>query len=190
MSEVYLASLQRRIRGMHELWREALGDMTLEQVNHHEREGVLPIAFSVNHMARIEDQVAHSIFQQQPPMWMSGGWATKVGVNVDSPGKELTVAEMEQLRFADYDAFCSYATGVFDATESWLGALDPGRLTDELFGGTVPPVFQQAYVARVVGEGPILVLDGIECWIFQHGIRHLGELEHARALVGLGGMTS
>jgi hypothetical protein len=59
-----------------------------------------------------------------------------------------------------------------------------------LFGGIVPPVFQKAYVARVVGGGPITILDGIECWIFQHGIRHLGECEHARALVGLGGMTS
>jgi len=32
--------------------------------------------------------------------------------------------------------------------------------------------------------------DALECWIYQHGLRHMGEIEHARALVGLGGMTS
>jgi hypothetical protein len=36
----------------------------------------------------------------------------------------------------------------------------------------------------------ITVLDAIECGIYQHGRRHLGEIELARGLVGLGGMTS
>lgn len=29
-----------------------------------------------------------------------------------------------------------------------------------------------------------------ECWTYQHGLRHMGEIELARGLVGLGGMTS
>ena len=190
MNEDYLASLQRRVRGMHDLWHEALDTMTLEQVNHFERDGVLPIAFSVNHMARIEDQTVQIIFKGETPIWNREGWADKVGVTVDDAGKELTVQEMQELRFRDYEAFKSYASDVFATTEQWLDGLDPDRLTGELFGGIVPPVFQKAYVARVVGDGPILLLDGIECWVFQHGIRHLGELEHARALVGLGGLTS
>ena len=36
----------------------------------------------------------------------------------------------------------------------------------------------------------ITVLDAIECWIYQHGLRHMGEIELARGLVGLNGMTS
>ena len=36
----------------------------------------------------------------------------------------------------------------------------------------------------------ITVLDGWECWIYQHGLRHMGEIELARGLVGLNGMTS
>jgi hypothetical protein len=190
MNETYLASLQRRIKGMHSLWDEALSTMTLEQVNFFERDGVLPIAFSVNHMARIEDQTVQVLFKGETPIWNRDGWAEKVGVTVDDAGKELTVQEMQELRFTDYGAFCDFAAAVFATTEAWLDGLDPARLTEELFDGIVPPLFQKAYVARVVGDGPILLLDGIECWVFQHGIRHLGELEHARALVGLGGMTS
>jgi TPR repeat protein len=34
---------------MNALWERAASDLTLEQVNHHEREGVLPMAFSFAH---------------------------------------------------------------------------------------------------------------------------------------------
>ncbi len=187
---MYLDSLQRRIKGMHSLWLEATETMGAEQVNHFERPGVLPIAFSLNHMTRIEDQVVSVLFNGRPPIWSEGNWLERTKVNIDDSGKELTVAEMEQLRIGDYDAYCVYQREVFDATETWLDELDPARLEEVMFGGVIPPVFQKAYVARVVGDGPIRVVDGIECWIFQHGIRHCGEMEHARALVGLGGMTS
>jgi hypothetical protein len=183
MSELALASLQRRVKGLHELWREAMSTMDADQVNHHEREGVLPIAFSLN-------QVVQTLFGLGPTIWDRDHWAERIGVTVDAPGKEQTVAEMELLRIDDYNAFCQYAQAVFASTEAWLDDLPASRMSEVLFGGVVPPLFQKAYVARVVGDGPILMVDGLECWIFQHGIRHLGECEHARALVGLGGLTS
>jgi hypothetical protein len=187
---MYLDSLQRRIRGMHSLWLEATSTMGLEDVNHFERSGVLPAAFSLNHMTRIEDQVVAFLFNGRTPIWNEGDWLSKTGVNIDDHGKELTVAEMEQLRIGDYDAYRTYQKLVFEQTDAWLASIDESKLREVMFGGAVPPVFQKAYIARVVGDGPIRVVDGIECWIFQHGVRHMGELEHARALVGLGGMTS
>jgi hypothetical protein len=54
----------------------------------------------------------------------------------------------------------------------------------------LPPQVADTYSARVAGEDGITVLDALECWIYQHGLRHMGEIEHGRALVGLGGMTS
>lgn len=190
MTTTALASVQRRVRGLHDLWLECSDTMGAEHVNHHERPGVLPIGFSVNHMTRIEDQVTNALFNQRTPVWVAGGWAARTGVTVDDPSKELSVADAEQIRIGDWDAYRAYQREVFAATDEWLGSLDAARMEEILFGGVVPPVFQKAYIARVVGDGPITMLDGIECWIFQHGIRHLGECEHARALVGLGGMTS
>ena len=130
------------------------------------------------------------LFKGEPPIWSTGGWAAKTGVGIDDHGKERTVDEMVEQRIGDWDAYKAYQAEVFAATEQYLEELDPEKLGEPMFGGIVPPVFQKAYVARVVGDGPILLMDGIECWVFQHGIRHLGECEHARALVGLGGMTS
>src|ERR1041385_7466324 len=114
---MYLDSLQRRIRGMHSLWLEATATMGLEHVNHFERGGVLPAAFSLNHMTRIEDQVVSALFNGCTPIWTEGKWAERTGVNIDDHGKELTVAEMEQLRIGDYDAYCEYQRLVFEATD-------------------------------------------------------------------------
>ena len=44
--------------------------------------------------------------------------------------------------------------------------------------------------AVVAGPEGISLLDATECWIYQHGLRHRGEIELARGLVGLEGMTS
>lgn len=185
----YLDSLLRRIRGMHALWLEALATMGPEHVNHVERDGVLPIAFTVNHMPRMED-FARAVLSGTPMAWTEEGWAERVGVTVDDIGKNTTVDEMMLQRIGDYDALVAFARQTFDATERWLDDLDPDDLGEVLFGGMFPPDAQNAYVHRVVRDEQILRVDGVECWIYQHGIRHLGELEHARALVGLGGMTS
>src|SRR5690606_20442215 len=73
--EVFVQSLRNRVRAMNILWERAVSDLTLEQMNHHEREGVLPMAFSFSHFMRAQDQTVSMIFRREPPLWMSGGWA-------------------------------------------------------------------------------------------------------------------
>jgi hypothetical protein len=104
MSDIFVASLRNRIRALNELWQRAVSDMTLDHVNHKERDGVLPIAFSLSHYMRAQDQSASGPFLRQPTEWDSGGWAKKVGVTVDRFGREESVEEMEQIRFGDFDA--------------------------------------------------------------------------------------
>ena len=53
--ELVLDSLQRRMRALHSLYVEAVATMDLDQVNHFEREGVLPIAFSLFHIVNMMD---------------------------------------------------------------------------------------------------------------------------------------
>jgi hypothetical protein len=93
-------------------------------------------------------------------------------------------------RIGDYDAYREYQAAVFAKTESWLAALDPATLHDVIVARPFPPNIASTFSARVAGEPGITRLDGTECWIYQHGLRHMGEIEHARALVGLQGMTS
>src|SRR3546814_19774497 len=53
--DLLLDSLRRRMRAMHSLYADALATMDLSHVNHFEREGVLPIAFSLYHYPNMQD---------------------------------------------------------------------------------------------------------------------------------------
>jgi len=91
--------------------------MNLEQVNHFEREGVLPIAFSLFHFTRIEDQSA-SLLGAGPEVY-NDGWASKMGLAIADHGKERAVEEMIDQRIGDYERFGEYMTLVFEKTETW-----------------------------------------------------------------------
>jgi len=185
---VVLDSLRRRMRAMHSLWYDAVATMDLDQVNHVEREPVLPIAFSLFHLAQIEDGSV-LMLGGPPPIW-DDAWAERIGLAIADHGKHRTVDEMVHQRIGDYDAFREYQRLVFAKTEAYLDSLAPEDLTEVVVARPFPPQIASTFSARVAGEAGITRLDGIECWIYQHGLRHMGEVEHARALVGLQGMTS
>lgn len=190
MSDLLLDSLKNRIRTMNVFWQRLVADMTLDHVNHQERAGVLPIAFSLCHYIRNQDQTMSRWFLDRPPLWESGAWAQRIGVTVDRPGREETVAEMEQLRFADFEAWKAYQTQVVVATDGALEPLTEAMLTEVVFP-MLPPNLQTIYCAVVVGPGnPVRKLEALECFVYQHGLRHMGEIEFARSLVGLSGLTS
>ncbi len=187
-NSIVLDSLARRMRAMHSLWEQAVGTMGLAEVNHVEREGVLPIAFSLFHFVNIEDSSASGL--GAGPVIFDDAWASRVALGVADHGKERTVSDMMAQRIGDYEAFVEYMTEVFAKTERWIGELDPARLADVVVRRPFPDAIASTYSARVAGAEGITRLDAAECWIYQHGLRHMGEVEHARSLVGLGGMTS
>jgi hypothetical protein len=187
---VLVTSLRKRIRAMNTLYERAVTDMTLEHVNHHERAGVLPIAFSLSHYIRAQDQSISRPFLGENPLWDAGGWAAKVGVSVDRLGREETVEEMEQISFADFDAWRAFQAAVIARTNRVLEGVTIDDLLTVLMP-KLPPNMQQIFCALVIGpDGPLRKLEVLECFVYQHGLRHMGEIEHGRALVGLSGMTS
>ncbi len=187
-SELILDSLQRRMRALHSLYDDAVATMDLDQVNHFEREGVLPIAFSLFHITNMID-ASFMLMTGTPPIW-DEKWAERVKPAIADHGKHRTVAEMVHQRIGDYDAFKEYMAMVFTRTDDWLETLDPAELTRVVVPRPFPPQIATTYSARVAGPQGITLLDATECWIYQHGLRHMGEIELARGLVGLGGMTS
>lgn len=188
MTDLLLDSLQRRMRTMHGLYYQAVDTMDLEHVNHFEREGVLPIAFSLFHYTNMED-ACFMMITGVAPVW-NDEWQSRVQMTIDDHGKHRTVAEMVHQRVGDFEAFKAYQRAVFDRTEAWLADLDPALFTKVLIPRPFPPQVASTYSARVAGPDGITVLDATECWLYQHGLRHMGEIELARGLVGLGGMTS
>ncbi|MGY6500627.1 MAG: DinB family protein [Acidimicrobiales bacterium] len=188
MTDLLLDSLRRRMRAMHSLYYDAVDTMDLGHVNHFEREGVLPIAFCLFHYTNMQDASFMAI-SGQAPLW-NAEWQSRVQMAIDDHGKERPVSDMIHQRIGDYEAFKEYQRAVFGRTEAWLDELDGGELTRVIVPRPLPAVVADTYSARVAGDDGITVLDAVECWIYQHGLRHMGEIELARGLVGLGGMTS
>lgn len=189
-SEMFVQSLRNRLRALNTLWERAVSDLTLEQMNHHERAGVLPLAFSFSHYIRAQDQSVSGVFRRELPLWVAGGWAVKVGASIDALGREESVAEMEQLSFGSLEAWREYQAAVLSRTDGILDDLTVETLA-EVMMPQLPPNMQNIFCALVIGPGaPLRKLDVLECFVYQHGLRHMGEVEHGRALVGLQGMTS
>lgn len=188
-NELILDSLRRRMRAMHSLYEDATATMNIDQVNHVERDEVLPIAFSLFHYVNMEDVAFQAISGGQPMIW-NDEWLARLRLSIDDHGKERTPEEMVDQRIGDYAAFVDYMNAVWARTEAFLADLDPATLTEVIVPRPLPPVVANSYSACVADEAGISRLDAIECWWYQHGLRHMGEIEHARALVGLGGMTS
>jgi hypothetical protein len=149
---------------------------------------VLPIAFSLFHYSNMQD-VTFAVLAGEQPVW-NDDWQARVQMAIDDHGKEYTVDEMVDQRVGDYVAFKEYMHTVYQRTEAWLGGLERADLDRVVVPRPFPPVVANTFSARVAGDQGVTVLDAIECWWYQHGMRHMGEIELARGLVGLGGMTS
>lgn len=187
MDADYRSSLVRRLRAVHHLYDEAARTMTLEQVNAVAHPTTLPIAFSFVHQVLIED--GSLIFLGGPAPLFDDEWAARIGLGVRDHGKARSVEEMMHQRIENYDAFLDFQQRVFRASESYVASLDPSSMSDMIVPFPYGETLAHTFSALVAGEAGITRSDALECWVYQHALRHMGEIEHARSLVGLTGMT-
>ncbi len=189
ITEEWRASFARRIGAVHALWQQGVADLTPSQVNHFERAGVLPIAFTLMHLVVGEDRNAARHLGAGALLWDEQSWAERVGLVGLPPLRGTPMQDAERIRLADLDAWRVYQTAVFARTERALATLPLGRFADKAMDRPPADKLKGSFLALLVPEGEIRIGDVCEAYLFQHAVRHLGELEHARALVGLGGLS-
>jgi len=181
-------SLVRRMRTMFSLYYDAVDTMSLEQVNHVDQPGRLPIAFSLFHYVNIHDG-SFMLITGEPPIW-NDEWEAQVQPAIPAHGKGQPVEDMSQQRIGDYEGFKDYQRAVFSRTQAHLESMDPNDFLRVVIAKPYPPEVATTYSARCAGDAGITVLDAFECWHYQHGLRHMGEIELARGFLGLSGMTA
>lgn len=181
-------SLARRMRTMFSLYDDAVDTMTLEQVNHIDQPDRLPIAFSLFHYVNIHD-ATFMVITGQAPIW-NDEWNERVQPAIPAHGKDHPVEEMVNQRIGDYEAYKEYQRAVFSRTQAHLESVEPDDFLRVVIPKPYPPQVEGTYSARCAGDIGITVLDAFECWHYQHGLRHMGEIELARGFQGLGGMTA
>jgi hypothetical protein len=189
VSEEWRAGVAQRIAAAHALWQQGVSDLTLKQVNHFERPGVLPIAFTLMHFVAGEDRNTARYLGTGTPLWDKEGWAKRVGLVGEPPQRGTPMADAERIRLGDVDAWRAYQSAVFARTERALAELPLASFAEKAMDRPPPSMLKGAFIGLLVPEGEIRVSDVCEAYLFQHAVRHLGELEHARALVGLGGLS-
>jgi len=188
-TEAWRRSIVARMAAINGMLDESVADLTLAQVNHRERPGVLSIAFSLGHVVGGQDRTVAQMVARGPTVWESGGWTKTVGLVGDLPRRGTPMADAEMIQIGDLAAWREYQTAVFAHTGSAIANAPLTRFDEDAFGGTRPPAARGSFLFALVPSGPISVMDCCEAYLFQHASRHLGEIEHARALVGLGGLS-
>jgi len=189
-TEAWRTSICARVAAANDLLDMAVDDLTLEHVNHVERSGVLPIAFSLLHVVGGQDRtVSQYLADGAATIWDTADWAKRIGLVGAPPRRGTPLEEAERIRFGDLGAWREYQAAVFAKTESALANAPLEIFDRDAFGGERPPAARGSFLFLLVPSGPIRVRDVCEAYLFQHASRHLGEIEHARALVGLGGLS-
>ena len=178
-------SLEDRVSAMHRLWDLLTRDLTAEHTNHLERPGVLPIAFTLAHAIPNEDASIAMLLGGER-LW--DAHAERVGLSGKLPRRGTPMEEAERTRIRDLDAWREYQRAVFSRTERAILLASLDRLAEH--HEVSPQALKGGFLELLVGTPErVRVMDALEAWVYQHGIRHVGELEHARALVGLRGVT-
>ena len=184
-TEAWRQHFGARVTAGYGLLDAATKDLTLDQANHRERGGVLSIAFSVAHVVGGQDRTVARYLDKGPTLWESGGWGERVGYTGELPQRGTPMSVAEAIQFKDWNAWREYQAAVFARAGSAIANTPLARF-DEIALTERPA--STSFLAALVPSGPIRLLDALEAYLLHHSARHLGEIEHARALVGLGGV--
>ena len=166
--------IRNSLKQMHNMYNDAISDLTPEQMNWRANDKGHPISFILWHYVRTEDNIIQFVLQRKPTVWMESGWDKKFGLHATAQGTGMSLADAQGLRLQPKEDFESYMHAVWDTTDGYLFAAD-----DEFL--------QQKTTVKPLGEMPIQNAIGNMC--LTHGFTHLGEIAHLRGLLGLKGMA-
>ena len=174
MSLNQLEVVQQGLDGMHAMLDRAVPQMTAEQWNARPAAEGVSAFFSLWHYVRTEDNIVNWVAQRQPTAWIDGGWDQHFGLHRTSQGTGMTKAEADAVLLNDTDAWLTYQQQVWESTRAWVSALNLADLDSEIVIRPTPPM---------------TIWQALTGMLLFHGYRHVGEVEHARGLLGLGGLT-
>jgi hypothetical protein len=167
--------MKNGLRGMHGMLDLAVKGMTAEQLNFRPSEGGISAFFSLWHYVRTEDNIVNFVIQHQNTVWLEGGYDERFGLPRTAQGTGMTDDEAQAVRIEDLDGWRQYQQGVWTATDAYLETLDPSSMDNE------------QVLIRPVGE--MSLWQGLWGMCLTHGYRHVGEVEFARGVQGLGGLS-
>lgn len=173
MNEIQI--LKSGLRGMHNLLDKALNDMSLEQWNYWPPEGGVSAFFSLWHYVRTEDNIINYVIKKENTIWLEHKYNEAFALHRTSQGTGMTHEQAKEIIIPDISLWKDYQNKVWQSTDDFLENID----------------IQELHKHEII----IKPLPAMTLWrglfniCLTHGYRHVGEIEHARGLVGLGGLV-
>lgn len=162
------------LASMHAMLDRAVEQMDAEQWNFRGADGGVSAFFSLWHYVRTEDNIVNFVAQRRNTVWLRDGWDEHFGLHRTSQGTGMTEGQANAVTLSDVDGWLRYQQGVWIATDEWVSTLSVDQLGDEIIIKPTPPM---------------TLWQALTGMLLYHGYRHVGEIEHARGLLGLGGLT-
>src|SRR3972149_4117211 len=78
--------IRSSLRQLHSTYRDAIANLSDEQIHWRANDRGLPIAFTLWHYYRTEDNIIQFVLQHKPTVWLDGGWDQKFGLDRVVPG--------------------------------------------------------------------------------------------------------
>lgn len=170
-----LSILRNGLHNMHGMLDTAVNGMTAEQLNFRPKEGGVSPFFSLWHYVRTEDNIVNFVIQRRNTAWLEGGYDQVFGLHRTGQGTSMTEDEANAVRINDVKRWMEYQQKVWQATDEYLASMSPSEFEERRV--TIKPV------------GEMSLWDGLYGMCLSHGYRHVGEIEYARGVQGLGGLT-
>lgn len=167
--------LRDGLRSMHNMLDKAAGDMTAEQLNFRPKEGGVTPFFSLWHYVRTEDNIVNFVAQGKPTVWLEGGYDQAFGLPRTAQGTGMTDEQASDVKLQDVTLWREYQAKVWAATSEYLATLKPEDMESRRV--TIRPM------------GEMSLWGGLNGMCLSHGYRHVGEIEYARGIMGLRGLT-
>ena len=174
MSLNQIEVVQQGLDGMHAMLDRAVPDMTADQWNARPADDGVSAFFSLWHYVRTEDNIVNWVAQRQSTVWLNGEWDQHFGLHRTSQGTGMTNEQANAVLLTDVDGWLTYQQQVWASTGEWITTLSLDDLDDEIVIKPTPPM---------------TIWQALTGMLLFHGYRHVGEVEHARGLLGLGGLT-
>lgn len=151
------------------LAREAVKDLTVEQLCQRPTSDANPIAWLVWHMARVQDHQGSELIGSEQ-LWVTGDWAPRFGLepDPDNTGYGHTSAQVASVRPESPDALLEYLDAVDARMRAFIGGLserDLDRIVDRRWD---PPVTMGVRLVSIVDD----------C------LQHAGQAAYIRGLLG------
>jgi len=163
-------TLRQQMQTLHSIMEAAIGDCPAETVAKKLPDSTVnSIGAIYAHTIFGEDGLLNGLMRGQKPVYYTGGWADKIGLDMPQGGLEPDWAPSMDLKL-----FREYAQAVYQATDDYLTNASEADFEKIVDAGFAPPMPAQAFVANILA------------W---HVATHQGEISALKGVQGLNGLV-